>query len=177
MWKLKKQNKTKNYQKYFLACFAVRLFSSPEYAQFWVFRGTCVSPWPLAAIMSVSVLQFVLSWHWNLRQLKARLVFPLQSTSICHFYGRDVEIIFRLFWLRTKWNGKELISAIAVKEQLLLLRYKSEPSIVESVFSKSSACYQYYRSDFSVAHGSKNDIEKKYRPWPVAKNWKYSNFF
>ena len=48
-------------------------------------------------------------------------------------------------------------SAKAVRGQGFLLRYKSEPGIVESSVSKSSAYCQYCSSDFSVAHGSKNN--------------------
>ena len=60
--------------------------------------------------------------------------------------------------------------------KLFVLRYESEPSRVESSVSRSSAYYQYCHSDLSVALGGKNDIDKKHRPWSVAKNWKKSNF-
>ena len=61
-------------------------------------------------------------------------------------------------------------SAKAVKEQVFMSRYKSEPCLVESSVSKFSACYHCWCSDFSVAHGSKNDINKKHCPWSVFKN-------
>ena len=76
----------------------------------------------------------------------------------------------------TKWKRSDGDSANAVREELLVLRYQSEPSRVESSVSTSSAYYQYCHSAFSVALGSKNDIDKKHRPWSVAKNWKYSDF-
>ena len=60
-------------------------------------------------------------------------------------------------------------SAKAVREQMFLSRYKSEPGVMESFVSKSSAYSQYCHSDFSVAHGGKNDIDKKHCPWTVAK--------
>ena len=60
-------------------------------------------------------------------------------------------------------------SAKAMREQMFLLRYKSEPSRVESSVSKSEY-YQYCCSDFSVAHGSKNNISKKHCLWTVSKN-------
>ena len=46
-------------------------------------------------------------------------------------------------------------SAKAVKEQVFLLRSKSEPGIVESSVSRSLAYY----SGFSVAHSGKSDID------------------
>ena len=41
---------------------------------------------------------------------RVSLVFPLQSVSIHHFLGSHVEILFRLFWLRTKSIGKQKYS-------------------------------------------------------------------
>ena len=41
-----------------------------------------------------------------------RFVFLLQSTSVCHVSGSRVQIIFRLFSLRTKGNGKELMEKV-----------------------------------------------------------------
>ena len=61
-----------------------------------------------------------------------------------------------------KWKRTDGESAEAVREQLLLLRYKSEPGLVESSVSTSSACYQYCCSDFSAAHGGKNNIDRKH---------------
>ena len=58
----------------------------------------------LAAVVSVSVLRFVLSWH-KVGKFKARLAFLLPSTSVRHFPGIHVEIIFRLF-------GKELMEKV-----------------------------------------------------------------
>ena len=65
-------------------------------------------PQPLTAIVSVSVLHFV----WSLAPkflwlFKARFIFPLRSMSVLHFSGSHVEIIFRLFSLRTKRNGEK----------------------------------------------------------------------
>ena len=97
-----------------MVCFPVR--NMPR-SGFWV---VCVRVWwPLAATVSASVLHFVLSKHWILGQFKARLIFSLQSTSICHFSGNRVEIIFRLLSLRTKWNGKKTDGETAktVREQ------------------------------------------------------------
>ena len=68
--------------------------------------------WPLAAAVLVSLLSFLLSWHWILRQFKVRLVFVLQGTSVCHFSRSPVEIVFRLFSQRTKWNRKELMGKV-----------------------------------------------------------------
>ena len=67
-----------------------------------------------------------------------------------------------------KWNRTDGDSTEAVRVQVFLWRYKSEPGIVESY--KFSAYYQYCWSDFSVAHSSKNDINKKYCPGSVTKN-------
>ena len=55
-----------------------------------------------------------------------------------------------------KWKITVGQRAKAVREQVFLLRYKSEPSIVDSSVSKSSADSQYCHSDFSAAHGCKN---------------------
>ena len=60
-----------------------------------------------------------------------------------------------------KWKRTDGDSAKAVREQVFLSRGKSEPGIVETSVSKSSTYYQYCHSDFSVAQGSKNEIEKK----------------
>ena len=125
----------------------VGLFSSPQYTQF---IGTCVSLTTSHSIVLVSVLRFVYSQHW---------ILGCQSMNICHFSGSHVEILFRLFSLRTKWNRKDGKSAKAVREQVFLLRYKSTLGGVESSVSRSSACCQYCRSC----------------PWSVVKNWKYSN--
>ena len=46
-----------------------------------------------------------------------RLVFPLQSVSICHFSGSRVEIIFTANKIIQKRNDGE--SAKAVREQVL----------------------------------------------------------
>ena len=123
---------------------------------------------PLSAEVSVSLLHFVQSRHSVLWQLKARLVFLLQSTSVCHFLGSHVEIIFsknKMTWKRTDGD-----SAKAVREQVFLSRCKSEHGVVESSVSKSFAYCQYRQLDLSVAHGSKNGINKKHCPWSVAKN-------
>ena len=61
-------------------------------------------------------------------------------------------------------------------EQVFLSRDKPEPGVMESSVSKSSAYCQYRHSDFSVAHGAKNDIDKKHCPWTLAKKWKHFNF-
>jgi len=50
-------------------------------------------------------------------------------------------------------------SSKAVKEQVFLSRYKSEPGIVESSVSRSLAYCQYCYSGFSVAHSAKSDID------------------
>ena len=60
-----------------------------------------------------------------------------------------------------KWKRTDGDSAKAVREQVFLSRGKSEPGIVETSVSKSSTYYQYCHSDFSVAQGSKNEIDKK----------------
>ena len=52
----------------------------------------------------------------------------------------------------------------AGREQVFLLRYKSEPSTVESSISKYSAHCQHCLSDFSVAHSGKNKLSKKHCP-------------
>ena len=49
----------------------------------------------------------------------------------------------------------------AVREQVFLWRYKSEPDIVESSVSRS-AYYQYCCLGFSVAYGDKNKVDKKH---------------
>ena len=50
----------------------------------------------------------------------------------------------------------------AVREQVFLWRYKSEPDVVESSVSRSSAYYQYCCLGFSVAYGDKNKVDKKH---------------
>ena len=64
---------------------------------------------PLAAIVSVFVLCFV---YFLAISKQGLIVFQLESTSIHHFSGSHVEIIFRLFSLRTKWNGKEVMEKV-----------------------------------------------------------------
>ena len=68
-----------------------------------------------------------------------------------------------------KWKRSDGDSAKAVREELFVLRYQSEPSRVESSVSTSSAYYQYCHSAFSVALGSKNDIDKKHLPMKILK--------
>ena len=56
-----------------------------------------------------------------------------------------------------KWKRTDGDSAKAVREELFMLRYESEPSRLESSVSRSSAYYQYCHSDLSVSLGGKND--------------------
>ena len=75
----------------------------------------------------------------------------LQSISIHRFCGNHVEIVFTEN--KMKWKESDGESAKAVRKQMFLSRYKSEPGIVESSVSKSSAYCQYSHSDLSVACG------------------------
>ena len=98
---------------------------------------------PLAAVVLVSVLHFLYSRHQILGQFKVRLAFTLQSTSIHHFCGNHVGIVFTENKMKQKESDEE--SAKAVRKQMFLSRYKSELGIVESSVSKSSAyCHYYY---------------------------------
>ena len=122
----------------------------------WVLGGTCVSL-TTSCYHSVSFVVVALS------SLRARLVFLLQSMSIGCFSGSCVEIIFRLFFTENKMKQRRTVgeSAKSVREQVFMWRYKSEPSIVESSVSKSSACCRYCQSC----------------PWSVAKNLFFLDFF
>ena len=63
-----------------------------------------------------------------------------------------------------KWKITDGGSAMVVKEQVFLSRYKSESGIVESSVSKSSACCQYCHSClWSVA---KNKILQLFSHFP-----------
>ena len=107
------QQKLKNYgHKYLWTRFVVRLFSSPAYAQFWVL-GACVC---LATSRCLSV-----NFYIALCAVSALNSSVIQSEACISdakyeqwpfFSGNHVEIIFRLFSLRTKWNWKELMEKV-----------------------------------------------------------------
>ena len=71
-------------------CVLFVLFSSPKYAQFWVFGGTCVS---LSTCHCHSVGFCIEIWVILVSQFKMRLVFQLQSTSVHQFSGSCVEFL------------------------------------------------------------------------------------
>ena len=88
------------------------------------------------------------------------LYFCCKVWAFTIFLEACVEIIFLIIFTENKMKQKRTDgeSAKAVREQVFLSRYKSEPGIVESSVSTSSAYCQYCCS----FHRS------------VAENWKYS---
>ena len=106
---------------------------------------TSRSPTLVFCFCFISILVFVESL------LCPKLLVLVGGLSYIYF-----QIIFTEKKMKQKRTDRE--SAKAVKEQVFMSRYKSEPCLVESSVSKSSACNHYCCSDFSVARGSKNNI-------------------
>ena len=61
-----------------------------------------------------------------------------------------------------KQKGTDGERVKALREQVFLWRYKSEPDVVESSVSRPSAYCQYCRLGFSVACGDENEVDKKH---------------
>ena len=85
------------------------------------FGGACVSLAISHCYVSICIMLCVVL-ALNSPQIKMRLVFPLQSTSV-HFLGNCVEIIFTEN--KMKWKRSDGESAKAVREQVFLSRCKS----------------------------------------------------
>ena len=82
------------------------LFSSQKYAQFLVFSGTCKSCdllLPYCWFLYCTLCSLSTEFSGNSKQ---GLYFHCKVQAFT-FYWSCVEIIFRLFSMRTTWNGKE----------------------------------------------------------------------
>ena len=123
----------------------VRLFSSLEYAQFWVLGGACKS---LATtrcqyVSFCMALCVVLALNSLAIQSKA-CVFTAKCEHLPFFFklcGNYFQIIFTENKMKQKRTDGE--SGKAVREQVFLLRYTCEPGMVESFVSKSLAYCEY----------------------------------
>ena len=135
--------------------FWVHLFSSPEYAHFLDFGGTFVNL-ATSGCQSVNfciVLCAVLAL--NSRAIKSEA----WTTNSNPFSGSWVQIIFRLFSLRTNWNWKEL--TVKVPKQ-----WRSKCFCSCRTTNLSPALFPNLLHTASIAP-----------PLPgLAKNSKYSNF-
>ena len=139
----------------------VCLFSSPEYAQFWVFGGSCVSLTTSHCHgVSFCVVLCVVSAQ-NSGAIPCNGCISAAEYEHSSFFWKPCSNYFQSIFTENKMKRKRTDgeSAEAVREQAFLSRYKSEPGIVESSVSRP-ACCQYCH----------------YCPWSVAKNSKYSNF-
>ena len=121
-----------------------------------VFSGTCVSLtssrcqfWFLYCVLCSRDTEF-------LSKSERGLYFHCNVQAFAIFLEANTEIIFTENIMTQKRTDRE--SARAVREEMFLSRYKSEPGIVESSVSTSSAYCQ------------------NCHPWSVAENLKYSNF-
>ena len=77
-------------------------------SEIWIFSGTCVSVTTshccsVGFCIALCVVSALICWAF-----KVRFVFLLRITRVHDFSGSCVEIIFRLFSLRTKVNEKEM---------------------------------------------------------------------
>ena len=139
------------------------LFSSAEYTPFGVFSGTYVS----LVTFNCCGAGFCIALHvvlaLNSQAIsKQGLYFCCKVWAVLFF----VEAVFKLFsdyfhWEQNETERTDGESAKAVTEQVFPSRYKSEPG--SFVFRSSASC-QHCCWDFSVAHGGKNNIDKKQCP-------------
>ena len=145
----------------------VHLFSSPEYAKFWVFSGTCVSLanshcHSVGFCVAFCAVPVLISWAIRSKAYISTAKYKHLSLfwKLCWNYFCWEQNEMEKNWWRKCQGGKG--TSVPVKIQIWVWHsgYKSESGIVESSVSKSSACCQYCH--FCL--------------WSVAKNWKYSNF-
>ena len=94
----------------------------------------------------------------NSLAIQTRLIFPLQKYEPLPFFLKQCGNYFQVIFTSDKMKWKRTVgeSSRAVREQVFLSRYKSEPGIVECSVSKPYVYCQYCRS----------------RLLSVAKNWK-----
>ena len=93
---------------------------------------------PLAAVVSVSALSFCVVSALNSRAIQSEACISAAKYERSSFFsGSRAEISFTENKMKRKRTDGESVKA--VKEQVFLSRYKSEPGIVESSVSKSSA--------------------------------------
>ena len=156
-------------------CFVVLfVFQSKIYP---VFSGACVifATFQCHSVGFCIVLCVVLAL--NSLAVQSRACISVAKYEHSPFFWKPCQNCFQIIFTENEIRQKRTDgeSAKAVREQVFLSRYKSEPGIVEPSVSKSSA-YWYCCLDFWVAHGSKINVDEKYSPWSVAKNGKKSNF-
>ena len=120
-------------------CFPVQNMHS------WVFSGICVS---LATSHCHSVsfcfaLCVIPSLKW--RAVESWACISAAKYEHLPFLGKPCWNYLQVNFTenKMKWKRTDGESAKAVREQVFLSRYKSEPGIVESSVSKSSAYWQY----------------------------------
>ena len=121
------------------------LFSSPEYAQFWVFCDACVSltTFRCCRVCFCFALHVVSALGSQATRSKACIsaanyeLLPFFLKQCCHCF----QVIFTENKMKRKRSDGE--SAKAVREQVFLSRYESETCVVKSFVSKSYAYCQY----------------------------------
>ena len=91
--------------KYFFTSFAVHLFSSPEYAQFWVFGGTCLTTCHCYSVSFCVVLSVVLALNSQAFQSKACISAAKYEHS--PFFWKPCWNYFQIIFTENKWNSGE----------------------------------------------------------------------
>ena len=126
----------------FKTCFAVSLFSNPKFAHFLVFISACASLTTshccsLGLCIALCVVLALNSWA---DQREACISVTKYDLPL-HFLWKLCWNYFQTIFTenKLKWKRSDGRSTKAVREHVFLLKYKSEPVIVESFVSKSSA--------------------------------------
>ena len=137
----------------------MRLVSSLEYAQFWVFGGTCVSLVTFCSHSVSSCIALCVVVALNSQAIQREACISTAKYEPLPFFRKPCWNYFQIiFTEKIKQKRTDEENAKAVKEQVFLWGYKSEPSIVDSSVFKSSAYCQYCHYSYT---------------WSVAEDWNF----
>ena len=89
--------------KYFFTSFAVHLFSSPEYAQFWVFGGTCLTTCYCCSVSFCVVLSVVLAL--NSQEFQSKACISAAKYEHSPFFWKPCWNYFQIIFTENKWNS------------------------------------------------------------------------
>ena len=107
--------------------FVVCLFSSPEYTQFWVLGGACVSIVSSGCHIALCVVSAL--HYWVIQReacISAAWVFVIFLEDMLKLF------LYYFHWEQNEAGKKWWKKCQTLREQVFLSRYKSEPSMAES---------------------------------------------